>query len=484
MHHSFQEKLALVSGFTEELSLALQAQKSNMFTSTMTAEEYQRELTRKHEQDMTKISVNHSQQLQQLQSKNQHEIDQLIAEHRDLLRGEETILQNACNDTIASTHVQWCDDRQQAIVKLRKEGMYAAVAAADTPSGDLPLTLTTLPHDLPPLPLPVEADMARIEHDHALVIDTIRVELAEIAAECEGLMGEKNALVQQLQEARTGSRNDGSFLHSLSSSPHLWTHPNTRCRTPSPSHHTLVLSPNKPESETAADRIQDAEQQVAHLQKDVDITQQHNQTLLETIANRDEAVAQWESQVASQEQTFRDVDETFQRAKREMVGLREELGRYHQGGVAGVDLDMQGEEIHHGESSSGSGGGGSGGSGVGDMVVPNVMVSNLSGEVTHMSATALSLQEELQRQAQMGNAATAELRRAVEALTRERDAVRALVDESSRQVADRQQTSTDEHMLTQRQKSEHERRCRELLVREERTHTAKVFGSRTLTHTL
>ena len=123
MHQSFQEKLALVSGFTEELSLALQAQQANMFTSAMNAEEYKQELTRKHEQDMTKIALNHSQQLQQLQSKHQHEIDQLITEHREMLQREEAILQNACDDSIASTHVQWCDDHQQAIVKLRKEGV-------------------------------------------------------------------------------------------------------------------------------------------------------------------------------------------------------------------------------------------------------------------------------------------------------------------------------------------------------------------------
>lgn len=122
MHQSFQEKLALVSGFTEELSLALQVQKKNMFTSAMNAEEYQQELKRKHEQDVTTVSVNHNQQLQQLLSKHQHEIDQLIAEHRDRLQREETVLQNACNDEISSKHVEWCDDRQQAIVKLRKEG--------------------------------------------------------------------------------------------------------------------------------------------------------------------------------------------------------------------------------------------------------------------------------------------------------------------------------------------------------------------------
>ena len=127
MHQSFQEKMALVSGFTDELSLALQAQKANMFTSAMNAEEYQQELRRKHEQDMTTMSINHNQQLQHLRSKHQHEIDQLTAEYRDRLQREETVLQNACNDEITSKHVLMCDDRQQAIVKLRKEGTYVCM---------------------------------------------------------------------------------------------------------------------------------------------------------------------------------------------------------------------------------------------------------------------------------------------------------------------------------------------------------------------
>ena len=49
-------------------------------------------------------------------------------------------------------------------------------------------------------------------------MDAIRLELAEIAAECEGLMGEKDVLAQQLQRVLTGSRCHASQPHTL---PHL-----------------------------------------------------------------------------------------------------------------------------------------------------------------------------------------------------------------------------------------------------------------------
>ena len=194
-----------------------------------------------------------------------------------------------------------------------------------------------------------------------------------------------------------------------------------------------------------------------HLQRDLNIIQEENQTFLEKIEERDELVAQLESQMSSQEQTLRNVDETYQEVKREMIRLGEELGRYHHGGANGVDLNAQVEQNNVGESGSGSDGGGV-------VVVPNVMVANLSSEVKHMSVTISSLRGELQRQERAGDEATAELHRAIVALTSERDAVRALVDESSRQMTDRQQSSTDDFTLTQRQKNEQERRCRELLV--------------------
>ena len=65
----------------------------------------------------------------------------------------------------------------------------------------------------------VDGDVARLEQQHSLVVDAIRAELAEIAAECEVLMGEKEALAQQLQRVLTGNRkNDSSLLRTLSSS--------------------------------------------------------------------------------------------------------------------------------------------------------------------------------------------------------------------------------------------------------------------------
>ena len=197
---------------------------------------------------------------------------------------------------------------------------------------------------------------------------------------------------------------------------------------------------------------------MTHLQQDLDSTQQNHRTLLETIEKRDEVLSQLESQRTNQEQTLIQLELTYQKVKREMLGLGEELGRYHQGGVAGVNLGVRGEEeIHAGESSSGSGSDGI-------AVVPNVMASNLSREVQHMSTTIRCLQEDLQRQEQAGDTTTAELHRLIEAVTTERDAVRALVDESNRQVTDRQQATTDEHTMTQRQKNDHDRRCREMLV--------------------
>ena len=201
---------------------------------------------------------------------------------------------------------------------------------------------------------------------------------------------------------------------------------------------------------------------MTHLQQDLDSTQQNHRTLLETIEKRDEVLSQLESQRTNQEQTLIQVELTYQKVKREMLGLGEELGRYHQGGVAGVDLGVRGEEqIHAGESNSSSGSG-SGSDGI--AVVPNVMASNLSREVQHMSTTIRCLQEDLQRQEQVKDTTTAELHRLIEMVTTERDALRALVDESNRQVTDRQQATTDEHTMTQRQKNDHDRRCREMLV--------------------
>ena len=81
-----------------------------------------------------------------------------------------------------------------------------------------------------------------------------------------------------------------------------------------------------------------------------------------------------------------------------------------------------------------------------------------------MSTTIRCLQEDLQRQEQVKDTTTAELHRLIEMVTTERDALRALVDESNRQVTDRQQATTDEHTMTQRQKNDHDRRCREMLV--------------------